>query len=80
MNDTSQQTVATWFRCAGTFEHYFIKIYCWVCFERIFKIAQLLSKLWGSWLPQVPYAPERIITFHTSQRALATRPVNKRRN
>jgi len=24
INDTSQRRVATWFRCAGTFDHYFI--------------------------------------------------------
>jgi len=45
INDTSQRSVVTWFRCGGTFDHYFTKIYCWVCFERVFKIAQHLAEL-----------------------------------
>jgi len=27
-NDTSQRSVATWFRFGGTFDHYCIQIYC----------------------------------------------------
>jgi len=39
INDTSQRTVAMWFRCGEKFNH-LLQIYCWVRFERILEIAQ----------------------------------------
>jgi len=36
-HDIAHGNVATRFRCAGTFEYYFIQFYCKVCFEIIFK-------------------------------------------
>jgi len=54
INDTSQRSVATWFRCGGTFDLYFNTNYCWVCF----KIFLNHSTFGKSWLPQAPCAPE----------------------
>ena len=36
INDTSQGSVATWYRCGGTFDCYLLQIYWWVYFERFF--------------------------------------------
>jgi len=50
INDTSQRSVAAWFRCrdGGTFDQYFttnlLRSLFW---ENLFKIAQHLAKLWG---------------------------------
>jgi len=53
-NDTSQCSVAT---CWNVW--LLLQIYCWVCFERIFKTAQHLAKVMGkSWRPQAPSVPE----------------------
>jgi len=36
-----------------------LQIYCSVCFERFFKIAEYFRKVMGkTWLPQSPCAPE----------------------
>jgi len=44
INDTSQHCAARWCRCGGTIDQYFVtmlQIYCWVCFERIFKLLSI---------------------------------------
>jgi len=48
INGASQRSVATWFRCGmGRLTITSLQIYCWVSFERTFKIVQHLAKLWG---------------------------------
>jgi len=46
----SQRSVATWFTCGVvgplTIRPTLLQIYCLVCFERIFKIAKHLAKIW----------------------------------
>jgi len=42
--------VATTFRSGGTFD---LQIYCWVCFERIFKVVNIWQSYGEeSWLPK----------------------------
>jgi len=62
IGNTPQCSVATWFRHGRTFDQCtLLQIYYWVCFERIFKIAQNLAKLWRkSWLPQVDCLKRRV--------------------
>jgi len=53
INDALQRSVATWFRCGGSFDHYFTINLLLSLFWKKIKIAQHLAKLWGkSWLPQ----------------------------
>jgi len=44
INDSSQSNI--WFRCGGTFDHYFgLHIYDWVCFEIMLEIDQHFGKV-----------------------------------
>jgi len=62
INDASQRSAATWFRCGGTgtFDHYIIQIYWWVCFELLFKIVQHLAKVWGKLIASSALSPEAL--------------------
>jgi len=58
INDTPQRSVATWFRCGGTFDYYFTTDLLLSLFWKNFWNSSTFGKVVGkSWLPQVPCVP-----------------------
>jgi len=73
INDTSQRSVAMWFRCGVTFAHYFIRNLLLSLFWKNFWNSLTFGKtMEQSWLPQAPCAPGHCTAESSLKKSMIT--------